>query len=84
MLFDAGCEYHGYVSDVTRVWPIGGQFTAAQRNLYELVLRVKQASIKVMVLVCDMCGVCVYVYMYVWCICVVCICVMYCMCGVYM
>ena len=47
MLFDAGCEYHGYVSDVTRTWPIGGQFTASQRDLYELVLRVKEASIKV-------------------------------------
>lgn len=47
VLFDAGCEYHGYVSDVTRTWPVSGQFTAAQRELYEAVLRVKQASIKV-------------------------------------
>lgn len=46
VLFDAGCEYHGYVSDITRTWPIGGQFTAAQKELYESVLRVKQASIK--------------------------------------
>lgn len=46
VLFDAGCEYHGYVSDVTRTWPVSGQFTAGQRELYEAVLRVKQASIK--------------------------------------
>ncbi len=40
LLMDAGCEYHGYTSDVTRTWPVSGQFTAAQRDLYEAVLRV--------------------------------------------
>ena len=35
-LMDAGCELHGYVSDVTRTWPVsGGGFTQAQRLLYD-------------------------------------------------
>ena len=46
---DAGCEYYGYVSDVTRTWPVSGKFTPAQRDLYEAVLKVKQKSILVCV-----------------------------------
>ena len=49
VLMDAGCEYYGYVSDVTRTWPVSGEFTPAQRDLYEAVLRVKQRSILVCV-----------------------------------
>ena len=44
---DAGCDYHGYMSDITRTWPVDGKFTAAQKDLYEIVLAVKDASIKV-------------------------------------
>ena len=47
VLMDAGCEYYGYVSDVTRTWPVSGKFTPAQRDLYEAVLSVKQESIQV-------------------------------------
>ena len=47
VLVDAGCLYHGYISDVTRVWPVGGTFSCAQRDLYEAVLRVKQECIQV-------------------------------------
>lgn len=42
VLMDAGCEYHGYVSDVTRTWPVSGNFTAAQRDLYEVVRGTKE------------------------------------------
>ena len=35
---DAGCELHGYASDVTRTWPVSGAFSARQRAVYELVL----------------------------------------------
>ena len=56
---DAGAEYHGYVSDVTRTWPVNGRFTEAQRDLYEAVLRVKEECIKVSVCVCVCVCVCV-------------------------
>uniref|UniRef100_A0A1X7TK75 Aminopeptidase P N-terminal domain-containing protein n=1 Tax=Amphimedon queenslandica TaxID=400682 RepID=A0A1X7TK75_AMPQE len=46
VLLDGGVEYCGYVSDITRTWPVNGRFTAAQRDLYEAVLRVKEACIK--------------------------------------
>lgn len=41
ILMDAGCEYYGYCSDITRTWPANGQFTRAQRNLYDVVLSVQ-------------------------------------------
>lgn len=33
-----GCSVSGYCSDLTRTWPVTGQFTDAQRVLYEIVL----------------------------------------------
>jgi hypothetical protein len=42
LLMDAGCEYHGYVSDVTRTWPVNGRYTAEQRQVYETVLEVRR------------------------------------------
>ena len=47
MLMDAGCEYNGYVSDITRTWPVNGKFTLEQRQLYEIVLRVQMNCIEV-------------------------------------
>ncbi|MCG3173921.1 MAG: Xaa-Pro aminopeptidase [Myxococcota bacterium] len=38
LLIDAGCEYHGYASDITRTFPVNGRFTQAQREIYDLVL----------------------------------------------
>ncbi|MGB8507604.1 MAG: Xaa-Pro aminopeptidase [Pyrinomonadaceae bacterium] len=38
LLVDAGAEYEGYASDITRTFPIGGRFTQPQREIYELVL----------------------------------------------
>lgn len=46
VLMDAGCEYHGYSSDITRTWPINGKFTNAQRDIYEVVLEVQKHLIK--------------------------------------
>ena len=44
-LIDAGCELDGYASDITRTFPAGGRFSAAQRALYEIVEAAQQAAI---------------------------------------
>ncbi|XP_077358427.1 xaa-Pro aminopeptidase 3 isoform X1 [Festucalex cinctus] len=41
VLLDGGCEYFGYVSDVTRTWPVNGKFSTHQAELYEAVLEVQ-------------------------------------------
>jgi Xaa-Pro aminopeptidase len=45
VLIDAGCELEGYASDVTRTWPIGGEFSGPGRALYEVVLAAQQAAL---------------------------------------
>lgn len=47
ILMDAGSEYHGYASDITRTWPVSGKFSEPQRELYELVLRVHKKCLQV-------------------------------------
>jgi Xaa-Pro aminopeptidase len=37
VLIDAGGEYRGYASDITRTYPIGGEFVAEQEELHSLV-----------------------------------------------
>jgi len=44
-LIDAGCELDGYASDVTRTFPADGRFTAAQRELYDIVHAAQDAAI---------------------------------------
>lgn len=41
ILIDAGAEYQGYASDITRTFPINGKFTPAQREVYDVVLDVQ-------------------------------------------
>jgi Xaa-Pro aminopeptidase len=45
LLIDAGCEYQGYASDITRTFPVSGLFSPAQKEAYELVLEAQQAAI---------------------------------------
>jgi Xaa-Pro aminopeptidase len=45
LLVDAGAEYLGYASDITRTFPINGKFTEAQRDIYELVLQTQMSCI---------------------------------------
>ncbi|KAA8499139.1 putative Xaa-Pro aminopeptidase 3 [Porphyridium purpureum] len=45
ILVDAGCELHGYCSDVSRAWPVSGRFSAPQRDVYSMLLEVEQACI---------------------------------------
>eukprot|EP00878_Enallax_costatus_P017370 GHUV01018243.1.p1 GENE.GHUV01018243.1~~GHUV01018243.1.p1 ORF type:complete len:479 (+),score=103.96 GHUV01018243.1:841-2277(+) len=49
LLMDAGCEYHGYASDVTRTWPVSGRYTLEQRQVYETVLSVRQKCLEAVV-----------------------------------
>jgi Xaa-Pro aminopeptidase len=46
MLIDAGAEVDGYAGDITRTSPVGGKFTGAQRDLYQLVLDTQVACLE--------------------------------------
>ena len=46
VLIDAGCEYAGYAADVTRTYPVGGRFTPAARDVYEIVLSAQEAALE--------------------------------------
>lgn len=45
VLIDAGCEFDGYASDITRTFPANGRFTGPQRALYDLVLASQEAAV---------------------------------------
>jgi Xaa-Pro aminopeptidase len=46
LLVDAGAEYQGYASDITRTFPVNGKFTEPQREVYDVVLDVQLACIE--------------------------------------
>lgn len=39
VLFDCGPDYRYYASDITRMWPVNGAYTATQRQLYGYMVR---------------------------------------------
>ena len=45
VLIDAGCEYQGYASDITRAFPVNGKFSGEQKAIYEIVLESQLAAI---------------------------------------
>lgn len=45
VLIDAGCEYEYYAADITRTFPVNGQFSEPQRALYQVVLDAQVAAI---------------------------------------
>ncbi|MEN6585858.1 MAG: Xaa-Pro aminopeptidase [Sulfuricella sp.] len=45
LLIDAACELNGYASDITRTFPVNGKFSAAQKDVYELVLAAQAAAL---------------------------------------
>ena len=46
LLVDAGAEYRGYAADVTRTYPIGGDFSGEQRLVWETVRRALDSAIE--------------------------------------
>lgn len=44
LLMDVGAEYSRYNSDMTRTIPVNGKFTQRQKDVYNAVLRVKNAA----------------------------------------
>lgn len=45
VLVDSGAEWHCYAGDITRTYPVNGQFSDAQREVYEIVLEANLAAI---------------------------------------
>ncbi|KAJ5090147.1 hypothetical protein N7532_008831 [Penicillium argentinense] len=45
VLVDGGGELGGYISDITRTWPVNGKFTDPQRELYSAVLNVHRTCL---------------------------------------
>lgn len=46
LLVDAGAEFKGYASDITRTFPINGRFSKAQREIYDLVLETQMSCVE--------------------------------------
>jgi Xaa-Pro aminopeptidase len=46
VVMDIGAEIQGYSADVTRTIPVNGTFSTAQREIYEIVLKANEESIK--------------------------------------
>lgn len=44
VVIDEAGEYSMYASDITRTMPVGGHFTARQREIYEIVLGAQRAA----------------------------------------
>ncbi|KZN59608.1 proline aminopeptidase P II [Pseudoalteromonas luteoviolacea CPMOR-1] len=44
ILIDSGCELEGYAADITRTFPVSGQFSEAQTEIYNLVLKSQLAA----------------------------------------
>ena len=45
VLIDAGCEYEHYAGDITRTFPVDGRYSAAQKEIYNIVLAANLAAI---------------------------------------
>ena len=46
VVMDIGAEVQGYSADITRTIPVNGTFSQAQREIYEIVLRANEESIR--------------------------------------
>jgi Xaa-Pro aminopeptidase len=48
LLLDVGAEYGNYNADMSRTIPVNGKFTKRQKEVYNAVLRVKRAAMKLL------------------------------------
>jgi Xaa-Pro aminopeptidase len=48
LLLDVGAEYANYNADLTRTIPVSGRFTKRQREVYDAVLRIQKAAMKML------------------------------------
>ena len=46
ILIDAGAEYKGYASDITRTFPVNGRYSQPQREVYDVVLDVQEQCVE--------------------------------------
>jgi Xaa-Pro aminopeptidase len=47
VVVDIGAEYQYYAADLTRTYPVGGKYSARQREIYELVLEAQQYAAEI-------------------------------------
>lgn len=45
ILVDAGGEYGGYITDITRCWPNNGRFTDAHKDMYQMLLNAQKTCV---------------------------------------
>jgi Xaa-Pro aminopeptidase len=48
LLLDVGAEYGNYNADMTRTIPVSGKFTKRQKDVYNAVLHIKRAAMKLL------------------------------------
>lgn len=48
LLLDVGAEYGNYNADMTRTIPVSGKFSKRQKDVYNSVLRIKRAAMKML------------------------------------
>lgn len=48
LLLDVGAEYGNYNADMTRTIPVSGKFSKRQKDVYNAVLRIKRAAMKML------------------------------------
>ncbi|MDE6656468.1 MAG: M24 family metallopeptidase, partial [Anaeroplasmataceae bacterium] len=46
ILFDLGCSYHMYCSDISRTFPVNGKFSPRQKQIYNIVLAGQEHVLK--------------------------------------
>ena len=47
LLVDAGCNYAYMATDITRTYPVSGTFSAAQKDVYRIVLQAQEDGIRI-------------------------------------